>query len=436
MADSINHVQVKEGITESNIHFFYFVICTDHCVKIMKWEKIHKDSMKSLMCIERHGKRALQSSTIQDLLCVIWEDGLVVYKISYSKGKFEPISNLLLCGGRIRQLLAIEAEGWIVVQETSNRVLELPLREESSSIKSVTKATTTGITLVQKNSIEETSYCVESNTTLQENEVVTLSKKPIRNNKPILLNNSLILPELDLSNRILNDQEEEHHEKFPSKIIFIKAEQNQIKIANEETGILTKFPDMIYGVHDRLQNSIFHIVTANRTEPQLEYIEYNYKSPNDSTTQLIRLEKHQRLLGLDISHQQPSLDNVLIIQALSGEREKQVGGIFFCNIKKNALENFENISLTKFMRKIHIQEDPNVSTPVTPYLNNSPRGDPFGSASPILVHQQNTLINTILRELREMKTSVDNKLDIILTEMHSLENRVKRIENHLQMEKK
>lgn len=347
----------------------------------------------------------------------------------------------MLCGGKIRQLLAVEAEGWIVLQETSKRVLELPPHQDSSKNNIDSAVTTSDITLVENN-VNEEERTITDNNSSQVNEIIELVKKPkVPKVKPLLLNNSLILPELDFS--ISND--EENHEKYPTKIVFIKVEQNsQIRIANEETGIFTTFPDMIYGAHDRLQNSIFHVVTSNRTEPQLEYIEYNYKSPQDSQTQLLGLEKDQRLLGLDISHQQPGLDNVLIIRALSGKREKQAGGIFFCNFK-NALENFENVSLTKFLRKINLKEDPNVATPVTPYLNNSPRGDPFGSistpaagvtvSSPILLHQQNNLVNMILRELREMRTSMDVKLDNILTEMHSLENRVKRIENHLESHK-
>jgi len=50
----------------------------------------------------------------------------MIYHLVFSRGKAEPISNLLLCGGAIPTIFpilnSIEAEGWIIVQENTSIV--------------------------------------------------------------------------------------------------------------------------------------------------------------------------------------------------------------------------------------------------------------------------------------------------------------------------
>ena len=66
----INDVKFREGNTEYNNNFFYFIISTDHCVNIVKWERTHKDVLKDVVKIDRDKKKALQTSLIRELLSV------------------------------------------------------------------------------------------------------------------------------------------------------------------------------------------------------------------------------------------------------------------------------------------------------------------------------------------------------------------------------
>ncbi|EFC48524.1 predicted protein [Naegleria gruberi] len=67
---AINDVKVREGNTESNINFYYFIISTNSGFKIIKWERIHKDTHKVVLECSRDGRKVMQTSLIRELLCV------------------------------------------------------------------------------------------------------------------------------------------------------------------------------------------------------------------------------------------------------------------------------------------------------------------------------------------------------------------------------
>ncbi|EFC48523.1 predicted protein [Naegleria gruberi] len=207
------------------------------------------------------------------------------------------------------------------------------------------------------------------------------------------------------------------------RIAYLKIEENSVTIHSENIILKTHAADLCYCVHDRLQSPTIHIVAANRSNPHIEYVQYNYKTQT-SKYQIIDLPKEQRIIGLDIGHGNPSVDSILMLRVLSGEKEIP-NGFFFSALQAN--QHYKNMVFSKFLRELEMPpEDPNLQTPITPNIGHSP-SDLFPTSN----MQQQIVLNTILRELKEMKSSIDFKLDKITHELSGLDKRVHNIENIL-----
>ncbi|KAL9647919.1 hypothetical protein ABK040_008190 [Willaertia magna] len=392
-SEKILDVKFRESNKEGNHTCFYFIISTNKGLKLFKWEGKKKGQLELVKQLERNNSKALQSSLIRNLLCVVWNDGVIIYRITFSQGKIEPISNLLICGGNISCITAVQhsdAEGWIIMSE-SKKVLF-----DSNNVSNIlTTSNVNGSSDSKVNIIEESN-----------NELNSTSSSPFIFSQP----GSLHLKEID-------DMKQKAEEIKPntSHLIYIRITDQIVKVTSE-IEISIDNPDLCRCIIDRIQ-PILYIALGNRFSSSLLYLEYNYLE-NTKNEQIIQLiAEQQRLLGIDLKYQQ-NIDNLLMLETFSGEKAIE-GGIFFTSISK-PVQAYRRLTSSKFVKEIKRKVE---DTPETPSIMSPLE---FGSNV-----SGNFLMMSIMKELKEMRSAMENRFDRMEFEMAKLNNRLSNVERSI-----